>query len=104
MSVSVAHETPAVRSYLIGFVLALILTAIPFGLVAYRPLPLPATVMVIIVTAILQAFVHLRFLLHLNFRQMRLGNLMTFGFAGFLIIVMIGGTLWIMFDLHYRMM
>lgn len=104
MSVSVEHRVPALGSYLTGFVLAVILTAIPFAVIAYGLLAAPAAVALVAVTAILQALVHLHFLLHLDFRRMHLGNLMTFGFAGFLIIVMIGGSLWIMFDLHYRMM
>ncbi|MEK9662825.1 MAG: cytochrome C oxidase subunit IV family protein, partial [Alphaproteobacteria bacterium] len=62
-------ETPSHRSYLTGLVLALILTAIPFGLVAAKALPAAATYGAIAVAALVQIVVHLRFFLHLGFRQ-----------------------------------
>jgi cytochrome o ubiquinol oxidase operon protein cyoD len=104
MSASTSSPAPELRRYLIGFVLAVILTAIPFGAVAFGLLSTPATVVVIAAAAIVQIVVHLRFFLHVDFRRSPRGNLLTLGFAAFLIFIMVGGTLWIMFDLHYRMM
>lgn len=97
-------STPELRTYLTGFVLALVLTAIPFGVVYFKLLPVAATIAVIAVAAIVQVIVHLRYFLHIDFRQTPKENLLAMAFAGFLIFVMVGGTLWIMFDLHYRMM
>ena len=97
-------EGPGRRSYLVGLVLALALTAIPFALVQFRLAGTTATVVAIALAALVQVVVHLRFFLHIDFHRTPRENLLALFFAGFLIFVMVGGTLWIMFDLHYRMM
>ncbi len=97
-------ETHTHKSYLTGFVLALILTAIPFALVWIGVLPASATFVVIAIAAVIQVLVHLRFFLHLNFTTTPRENLLAIAFAAVLIFIMVGGSIWIMFDLHYRMM
>jgi cytochrome o ubiquinol oxidase subunit IV len=92
------------RPYIIGIVLAVILTAIPFGLVATGALPRSTTLGVIIVFAIIQILVHLRFFLHIGLQSTPRENLIALAFAAVLIFLMVGGTLWIMFDLYHRMM
>jgi cytochrome o ubiquinol oxidase operon protein cyoD len=92
-----------VKSYLIGFALALILTAIPFALVATNPLPKSVTLAVIGVAAVIQILVHLRYFLHLDPASTPRENLLAILFAAILIFIMVGGSFWIMFDLHYRM-
>ena len=94
----------SLRSYLTGFVLALILTVIPFGLVAMGALPRMPTLIVIAVLAVIQVLVHLRYFLDLNLSSTPRENLFAIAFATILIVIMVGGSLWIMFDLHYRMM
>ena len=96
-------KTPELRSYLIGFGLALLLTAVPFGLVAFELLPRTATLIAIFVAAIVQILVHLRYFLHLDFNETPRENLLAIAFAALLILIMIGGSLWIMFDLNARM-
>jgi cytochrome o ubiquinol oxidase subunit IV len=90
--------------YLVGGVLALALTVIPFGLVAKHALPLAPTFAVIAVAAIAQIVVHLRFFLHLDLKSSSQENLLTLCFTAVLIVLMAGGTIWIMFDLNARMM
>jgi cytochrome o ubiquinol oxidase subunit IV len=97
-------ETRDLRSYLTGFVLALVLTAIPFGLVYFDLLAVGPAVAVIAVAAIVQVGVHLRFFLHIDFKRTPREDLLALVFAGFLIFIMVGGSLWIMIDLYYRMM
>ena len=92
------------KPYLIGIVLALILTVIPFGLVAAGALPRQTTLVAIAVLAIVQILVHLRFFLHIDFKSTPRENLMALAFAVVLIGIMVGGSLWIMFDLYHRMM
>ena len=91
------------RTYLIGFVLAVILSVIPFWLVASHALPPGRTMLVIGIAAILQILVHLRFFLHLNFTSTPKENLLAIVFTAVLIFIMVGGSFWIMFDLHQRM-
>jgi cytochrome o ubiquinol oxidase operon protein cyoD len=90
------------RTYLTGFVLALILTLIPFAVVYWALLSATATLVVIVVTAIAQIVIQLRFFLHINFKTTPRENLIALFFAAFLIFVMVGGSLWILFDLHHR--
>jgi cytochrome o ubiquinol oxidase operon protein cyoD len=91
------------RSYLTGFALALVLTAIPFALVAAGMLPRVPALSVIAVAAVIQILVHLRYFLHLDLTSTPRENLLAIAFAAILIFMMIGGSLWIMFDLHHRM-
>ena len=91
------------RTYLIGFVLAVGLTAIPFYAVITHALPPGRTLLLIGVAAILQILVHLRFFLHLNFTSTPKENLLAIVFTAVLIFIMVGGRFWIMFDLHQRM-
>ncbi len=104
MDVSGLPVERSVRPYVIGLALALILTAIPFALVATHALPRFSTLVVIAIAAIVQILVHLGFFLHIGFRSTPKENLIAMAFAAVLIVFMVGGTLWIMFDLYHRMM
>lgn len=92
------------NAYMTGFVLAVILTAVPFVLVAFRLVSATTTLVVIAILALIQVLVHLRYFLHLDFKDTPRENLVTLAFTAVLIVIMIGGSLWIMFDLHARMM
>ncbi len=96
-------ERHGLRSYLVGFALAVVLTAIPFALVAMHALPPSRLAIVIAVAAILQVLVHLRFFLHLDLATTPRENLLAIAFTAILIFIMVGGSLWIMVDLHSRM-
>jgi len=90
--------------YIKGFVFALVLTGIPFGLVVAGLLPRFATLVVIAILALVQVVVHLRYFLHIDLQSTSRDNLLALAFAAVLICIMIGGTLWIMLDLDARMM
>lgn len=96
-------EHASLRNYLIGFVLAVVLTAIPFWLVASHALPPQRTLLIIGIAAVLQVLVHLRFFLHINFTTTPRENVLALAFTCVLIFIMVGGSFWIMFDLHQRM-
>lgn len=97
------HTGHDLRSYLIGFVLAVVLTAIPFYVVITHVLPPQRAMVLIGVAAILQILVHLKFFLHINFTTTPKENLAAIAFTVVLIFIMVGGSFWIMFDLHSRM-
>lgn len=92
------------KPYLIGIVLAITLTAIAFGIVATGVLSRQTALVAIALLAIVQIFVHLYFFLHIDFRTTPRENLIALAFAVVLICIMVGGSLWIMFDLYHRMM
>ena len=104
MASSALDPRAALRFYVVGFVLAVLLTAVPFGLVATRVLEPAPTLVVIAVLAIAQIAVHLRYFLHVDLRPSSRPELLLLAFAALLIFIMIGGSLWIMFDLHERML
>ena len=56
----------SMRDYVIGFVLSVILTAIPFWLVIERPFGAGATAAIIMVFAMIQIVVHMVFFLHMT--------------------------------------
>ncbi len=93
-----------IRPYLVGAVLALVLTAIPFGLVAARPLRPIQIFIVIGATAIIQVVVHLRYFLHLDLKPSSQNKLIALCFGAVVLLILVGGTLWIMFNLNYRLM
>jgi cytochrome o ubiquinol oxidase operon protein cyoD len=96
-------ERHGLRSYVVGFVLAVILTAIPFYLVYAHTLPPSRIRLIIAVAAVLQILVHLHFFLHINFTTTPKENLLALAFTVVLLFLMVGGSFWIMIDLHYRM-
>ena len=81
----------------------MILTAVPFALVAFKPLPKAPTLIIIGVAAAIQVLVHLRYFLHLDLTSTPRENLVAIVFTAILIFLMVGGSFWIMFDLHSRM-
>ena len=92
----------SLKNYLIGFALAVVLTAIPFALVAMGVLPRSTTFVIVALAAIAQILVHLRFFLNLGLASTPRENLLAMAFAAVLIVIMVGGSMWIMFDLDYR--
>ncbi len=93
-----------VRNYLVGFGLAALLTIIPFAITAAGGLSRTWFDLAILLAAVVQVLVHLRYFLHIDLRHTPRENLLALGFTGVLIVIMIGGTLWIMGNLTSRMM
>ena len=104
MQRSATTPSPALKSYLTGFALAAILTAIPFALVATDLLSRSSALAIIAVAATAQVLVHLRYFLHLDLTSTPRENLVAIVFAAVIILMMVGFSFWIMFDLHHRMM
>ncbi|MGD8629915.1 MAG: cytochrome o ubiquinol oxidase subunit IV [Gammaproteobacteria bacterium] len=91
-------------SYLTGFALALVLTVIPFGLVVTGDaLPRWLIVSVIFLAAIAQVLVHLYYFLHLKESAGERWNLPVILFTTLILVILAGGTVWIMVNLHRHM-
>ncbi|MBF0876168.1 cytochrome o ubiquinol oxidase subunit IV [Gluconobacter cerevisiae] len=91
-------------AYLIGFVLAVILTVASFAAVMTHALSPGMALAALTVLAVVQIIVHLVFFLHLNTSSEQSWNLMCFIFAAATVVVIIGGTLFIMHDTAINMM
>jgi cytochrome o ubiquinol oxidase subunit IV len=94
----------SLKTYLTGFVLSLILTAVPFALVMSGTLSLPATIAGIFVAGSVQILVHLHYFLHLDTSSAARWNVLAMIFTLLIMALFVGGTLWIMSSLNYRMM
>ncbi|MCL4502046.1 MAG: cytochrome o ubiquinol oxidase subunit IV [Deltaproteobacteria bacterium] len=94
----------SLKSYLTGFVLSLILTAIPFALVMSGAVSPSAAAAAIFSAAVLQILVHLYYFLHLDTSSAARWNLLAAIFTLIIMVLFVGGTLWIMWSLYYRMM
>jgi cytochrome o ubiquinol oxidase subunit IV len=91
------------KSYSIGFILSIILTAIPFGFVVYGGLSHSWTVATLFIAAAVQIIVHLYYFLHLNGSSSARWNVLALMFSVLIMALIIGGTIWIMYHLHYRL-
>ncbi len=93
------------RDYVIGFVLSIVLTAIPFWLVMNKIIE-NRTVAVLVLggLAIAQILVHMVYFLHMNGKieggWTMLSTIFTVVFVG----IAIAGTLWVMFYMNANMM
>jgi cytochrome o ubiquinol oxidase operon protein cyoD len=99
-----AHEG-TLRSYLTGFVLAAILTIIPFWLVMDDVFESRmTTIVVVLLLAVVQIFVHLVYFLHLDTRSEGGWNMLAFIFAAVLVAIVLGASIWVLYQENALMM
>lgn len=97
------HAT--VKGYVIGFVLSVILTAIPFWLVMGKVLPSPKmTGFVILGFAAVQMVVHMIYFLHMNAKVEGGWSLLALLFTVALVAIMLAGSVWVMYHMNTNMM
>ncbi|MGS0755114.1 cytochrome o ubiquinol oxidase subunit IV [Roseateles sp. GG27B] len=97
------HAT--VKGYLIGFFLSVVLTAIPFWLVMAKVLPTSGlTALVVLGFAMVQIVVHMIYFLHMNTKVEGGWSLLALLFTGVLVLIMLSGSIWVMYHLNTNMM
>lgn len=93
------------KGYATGFILSVILTAIPFWLVMAKVLPSPkVTGFVILGFAAVQMVVHMVYFLHMNAKVEGGWSMLALLFTGALIIIMMAGSVWVMYHMNTNMM
>ena len=93
------------KSYTTGFTLSIALTAMAFALVMQGGgLPRWIVSLGIFGAAIVQILVHLHYFLHLDTSSSARWNVLALLFTLLIMIIFVGGTLWVMSNLDYRMM
>ena len=93
------------KDYVIGFLLAAVLTAIPFWLVMSGAIADKSTAAIVITLfAAVQVVVHMIYFLHMNGKIEGGWNLMAALFTILLVAIILSGTLWVMFHLNANMM
>lgn len=95
---SSGHGT--VSSYIVGFVLAAILTVIPF----YMAMTGTPNFLILVVFAVVQVVVHIVCFLHVDASKGQRWNLMSFIFAIVTILIIVVGSVWVMDNTMKKMM
>jgi len=99
------HAHGSLRSYLIGFGLSAVLTAIPFWLVMGSVIDSkPVTGIVIMIFAAAQIVVHMIYFLHMNTRAEEGWTMMALIFTIIMVVIALTGSLWVMYHLNTNMM
>lgn len=91
-------------SYLIGFGLALGLTAAAFAAVRWQALNARASLALVLALGLSQMIVHVRLFLRVRLNRTSRDKLALILFSGLIIALMVSGTLVILFNLRERMM
>ena len=92
-----------IQSYLIGLVLATLLTAASFWAVGTHLIWGPGVPIALTVLAISQMGVHLAFFLHLTSAPDNTNNILALAFGIMIVTLVVGGSLWIMANLNNNM-
>lgn len=97
------HAT--LREYVTGFVLSVILTAIPFWLVMTKTFASSGvTALVILGFAAVQIVVHMVYFLHMNTKSQGGWTMLALIFTLVLVVITLSGSLWVMYHLKQNMM
>ncbi|MNS79844.1 Cytochrome bo(3) ubiquinol oxidase subunit 4 [compost metagenome] len=100
-----SHNTHAsFKGYAIGFILAVILTVIPFKLVMDGSMDKGTILWIILGMAAVQILVHLKYFLHLDTSSEQRSNVIALLFTALILVIVVAGSLWIMHNLNTNMM
>ena len=94
----------SLRFYLVGLGFAVLLTVMSFGVASTGLVWGPGLPVALIVFAIAQMGVHLVFFLHITTSADNTNNILALAFGTLIVILVIGGSLWIMANLNRNMM
>jgi cytochrome o ubiquinol oxidase operon protein cyoD len=94
----------SMKDYTIGFILSVILTAIPFWLVMAKVLPPSYTGIVLLAFAAVQVVVHMIYFLHMNNKVEHGWSMMSTIFTVIVLFIMLAGSIWVMYHMNANMM
>lgn len=99
------HAHGTLRSYMIGFWLSVVLTAIPFYLVMSGAIDSKQIVSTVVVAfAVAQIVVHMVCFLHMDAKSESGWTLMALIFTVVIVVITLAGSLWVMYHLNVNMM
>lgn len=93
-----------IQTYLIGLGLATLLTVVSFFVAGTTLVWQPSIPVALAVLAIAQMGVHLVFFLHITTGPDNLNNVMALAFGVLIVLLIMTGSLWIMYHLNHNMM
>jgi cytochrome o ubiquinol oxidase subunit IV len=94
----------SLRSYIVGFVLSIVLTFLSFGCVMSGAVPHDLILPGIMVFCVAQVLVQLVFFLHLSTKPGQRDNLSIGVFTLLIIAIVIVGSLWVLHNMNVNMM
>jgi cytochrome o ubiquinol oxidase subunit IV len=94
---------PRLIGYGVGLGLAILLTATSFFVAGTDLVWQPSIPVAIVVLAIAQMGVHLVFFLHITTGPDNTNNVLALAFGVLIVVLVIGGSLWIMANLNHNM-
>jgi cytochrome o ubiquinol oxidase subunit IV len=93
------------KSYMTGFILSVILTAIPFYLVMTGAIENKNwTIAIVVGMAMVQIVVHMIYFLHMNTTSDAGWTMMALIFTVIVVVIALSGSLWVMYHLNVNMM
>lgn len=99
------HSHGTRRSYLIGFALSVVLTAIPFWLVMADVIAdTTIATLTIMAFGVMQILVHMIYFLHMNTKSEGGWTMMAAIFTIIVIVIALSGSIWVMYHLNTNMM
>ncbi len=99
-----ALEPGTFTSYSVGFIVCIVLTLAAYFAVEMQWFSRGVTIFAIVSLGVIQLLVQLVCFLHLGSEDRPQWNLLVFLFMLLVIVVIVGGSLWIMDNLDYRVM
>ena len=95
----------SLKDYAIGFILSVILTAIPFWLVMTKAFDKSSTTAIVILGfAAVQVIVHMVYFLHMNGKAEGGWSLLATMFTLVLLVIVLAGSIWVMYHMNINMM
>jgi len=94
----------SVREYVVGLLLSIALTVVPFGIIMLDLISGTPAVAIILVCAVAQLLVQLVFFLHMNTSSEQMWNTTSAVFIVVLVAILIVGSIWIMAHLNHNML
>lgn len=91
-------------TYVIGYALALTLTCLAFGVVYWRWFAAQTAFGLVLGLALVQALAHFRCFLHVDLKRSARDDRQLILFSTLIVLLMVGGTLVVLFNLRTRMM
>lgn len=92
------------KFYLLGFVLCIVLTLAAYFLVARQLLAGWNLIFAILGLGVIQMALQLLFFMHLGSETKPRWNLLIFFFMAMVVVVIVFGSIWIMYSVNYREM
>ena len=99
----IQQKPSKLRMYVTGYLLSIYLTMTAYLLVVNHAFDNFLMVIILVILALLQFFVQMVYFLHLNAERQSRWRLFVFGIMIMVVGILVGGSIWIMNNLNYRM-